>query len=114
MEGAFHNDQSFFLKLIGGVNTVEVKEQLVVAPRSKRTDQDFLASVNEMARKWFGADVENLSMAKKAHLIHYATHCFKTDPHQIARTFEIDRETVRTILGVKKREDLPDRIEGAG
>lgn len=114
VEGAFHNDQSFFLKQIGGVNTVEVKEQLVVAPRSKRTDRDFLASVNEMARKWFGADVENLSMAKKAHLIHYAVHSFKTDPNQIARTFEIDRDVVRTIMGVKKREGQSNSTEGAG
>ncbi len=114
VEGAFHNDQSFFLKLIGCVNTVEIKEKLVVAPRCKRNDKDFLASVNEIAGQWFGTDVENLSMAKKSRLINYAVHSFKTDPNQIARTFEIDREVVRTILGVKKREDLPDRIDGAG
>ncbi len=107
LEGAFRNDQAFFLRLIGAVNTAEMNEGLIVAPRRKRNDQEFLASVNEKSRLWFGVDVEHLSMQKKAHLINYAIHSFKTDPYQVARTFEMERDAVLAIMGRKKMAGQP-------
>lgn len=102
LESAFKHDQAFFLRLIGEVNTAEMTERLVVSPRSKRKDQIFLASINEKSRLWFGTEVENLPMDKKARMIEYARHAFKTDPAQLARTFEIPRDEVYLILGRKK------------
>lgn len=108
LEEAFHNNQAFFLRLIGAVNTAELNEGLVVAPRLRRSDREFLVSVNEKARLWFGTDVEHLSMEKKARLINYVVHSFKTDPYQIARTFEIERDVILAILGKKKTSRPPE------
>ena len=61
VESAFGNDQSFFLRMIGGVNTPEMNNKLLIAPRTRRTDNELLLSVNEISRRWFGVDVQALS-----------------------------------------------------
>lgn len=114
LEDAFLNDQAYFLRLIGGVNTAELNERLVVAPRTRRNGQEFLASINEKARLWFGTEVENLPVEKKARLINYAVHSFKTDPYQISRTFEIERNAVWAILGRKTPLENPVKKSPAG
>ncbi|MBR3743479.1 MAG: hypothetical protein IKN31_00020 [Bacteroidales bacterium] len=102
VQDAFLEEQSFFMRLVGGVNTGEMSIKLVDAPRAKRTDGDLLISVNEISQRWFKTEVHNLTLEKKARLLQYIHHCFKTDPSQLARTFEIGRETVVNTLGKKR------------
>lgn len=99
VESAFHNDQSFFLRMIGGVNTSEMNNKLLIAPRTRRTDNELLLSVNEISRKWFGVDVQALSNEKKSRLLKYVNHSYKTTPAQLARTFEIENDVVVRMLG---------------
>lgn len=103
VESAFNNDQGFFLRLIGGVNTSEMNNKLLVAPRSRRTDNELLLSVNEIAQRWFAANVNELPVEKKARLLIYVYRSFKTTPAQIARIFEIKSDTVRRLLGQKRQ-----------
>jgi hypothetical protein len=102
IESAFNNEQSFFLRLIGGVNTSEMNNKLLVAPRRMRTDNELLVSVNEIAQRWFNANVNALSAEKKARLLLYIYHSFKTTPSQLARVFELREETVKQLLGKKR------------
>ena len=102
IEGAFRNDQGFFLRLIGGVNTAEMDSKLVSAPRVMRTDAELLLSVNEISQRWFSAGVHDLSIEKKARLLMYVSHSFKSTPSQLARIFELKTEIVSQWLGKKK------------
>ena len=99
VESAFYNDQSFFLRMIGGVNTPEMNNKLLIAPRTRRTDNELLLSVNEISQRWFGVDVQALSNEKKSRLLKYVNHSYKTTPAQLARTFEIDNDVVVRMLG---------------
>lgn len=101
VEEAFLHEQSFFLRLVGGVNTGEMNTMLEEAPRTKRTDAELLVSVNEVAQRWFKKDVRELSIEKKARLLLYIHHSFRSDPSQLARVFELSRDTVLRCLGKK-------------
>lgn len=94
VESAFKDDQSFFLRLVGGVNSSEMTQRLIDSPRIKRPDADFVRSVNELSQRWFQKDIHDLTDDKKARLVHIVSHSFRTDPSQLARAFELSRETV--------------------
>lgn len=99
VESAFGNDQRFFLRMIGGVNTPEMNNKLLIAPRTRRTDNELLLSVNEISQRWFGVDVQALTNEKKSRLLKYVNHSYKTTPAQLARTFEIETDVVVRMLG---------------
>ncbi len=99
VESAFGNDQGFFLRLIGGVNTPEMNNKLLIAPRTRRTDNELLLSINEISQRWFGVDVQELSNERKSRLLKYVNHSYKTTPAQLARTFEIESDVVVRMLG---------------
>lgn len=100
-EAAFQNDQSFFFRVLGIVNSAEMKEKLVLSPRIKKNDSEFLKSVSDICQKWFQLDPGSLSIEKKARVIPYVMHVLKTDVHQLARTFELSRDQVSEILNSK-------------
>ena len=102
VEDAFFNDQAYFLRLIGGVNTAEMHSSLVDGPRVKRPDTDFLIAVNDISQRWFNKQVRELPIEKRARLMLYVYHSYRTDPSQLARTFELRREEVLRLLGRKK------------
>lgn len=103
VESAFRHDQSFFLRLIGGVNTAEMDSKLIDLPRTRRTDNELLLSVNEMSQRWFSAVVHDLPEEKKARLMPYVYHCFRTTPSQLARVFEVAPEKANRWLGKEKQ-----------
>lgn len=100
-EKAFNNEQAFFLRVLGGVNSAEMKEKLVDAPRNKKQDNDFLKSVSDICQRWFQQTPENLSFEKKVRVIPYIKRVMKTDVAQLARTFELSREQIESILDPK-------------
>jgi len=102
IESAFINEQSFFLRLIGNVNTAEMSNKLVCAPRVMRTDGELLLTVNEISQRWFYADVNKLPIEKKSRLLAYVYHSFRTTPSQLARIFELRLDIVSQLLGRKK------------
>ena len=103
LERAFLNDQSFFMKTIGSVNTPEMAQKLVYAPRVKNTDNELLRSVEEISERWFSKKVHELTQEKKARLIRYVGHSFRSDSAQLARVFEMEREQIRHLLNISAR-----------
>ena len=101
VEAAFGYDQAFFLRILGGVNTAEMTEKLVLAHSSRRTDGELFKTINEMSQKWYGRNVYDLSSSQKAKLIHYVYRSVRTSVNQLARCFGLPRDYVSGILGVK-------------
>ncbi|MBO4557909.1 MAG: transposase [Bacteroidales bacterium] len=103
VEDAFSNEQSYFLRLIGGVNRAEMQSSLIDGPRVKRPDTDFLRTVNDISTRWFQKPIQELPVEKKAKLLQYVSLSNRTDPSQLARVFEFKREEVLRLLGQKNR-----------
>lgn len=99
LENAFYGDQAYFMKLIGNINTAEMTCNLVMNPRRRLSDSDFITEVNSISQRWFSAEVSSLSIEKKARLIQYVSHCFMTGIPQISRTFGLDRSIISRLLG---------------
>lgn len=100
LEQAFENDQAFFLKTVGSINTAEMHFALEERPFNLLPDTELYKSVNETAGKWFGNDLGSLSLEKKYRLLPYVYRTRKTTVSQLARVFGIGREIVREILGL--------------
>lgn len=98
VESAFANDQAFFLKIIGCVNTAEMEMKLVDNPRTMMKDEEFLKTASDICLRWFKSDIHSLSLEKKARIIPYVWRTMKTTVAQLARTFEISKENVEHIL----------------
>jgi len=98
LEKAFNNDQAFFLRTIGGVNSSEMNETLVDAPRMMKNDNEFLKTANDICQRWFGSKPGELPLDKKARIIPYIYRTVRTTASQMARTFELSRDKVEEII----------------
>ena len=98
LEQAFENEQTFFLKTIGGQNAAEMKLKLVDNPRKMLNDSEFHKVVNETAERWFQTSLGHLSLNQKTRLIPYIRRTMRTTIPQLARTFGLERNTVTEIL----------------
>lgn len=98
LESAFNNDQAFFLRLIGSVNSSQMKESLVNAPRQFLADSDFLVEVSEIAKRWFGNDISKLTQEQKAKVIPYIRRIRKTTISQLARVFGLPRDRIVEMI----------------
>ena len=98
LEQAFDNDQTFFIKTVGGQNSAEMKQKLVDLPRKMLPDTEFNKNVNEISKRWFEADLPQLTKEKKARLLPYVFRTSKTTVSQLARVFELTREEVKEML----------------
>ena len=102
LEKAFHNDQAFFLRMLGSVNSSEMREKLVDAPRMMKTDSEFLKTATDICWQWFQKNPGELPMDKKARIIPILNRMVRTTVSQLARTFEIEREKVEYFLTGKR------------
>lgn len=98
LEKAFLNDQAFFLRTLGEVNSSEMKERLVDAPRMKQNDNEFLKTATDICQRWFQKNPAELPLYKKARVVPYINRMVKTTVSQLARTFELSREKIEEIL----------------
>lgn len=108
LEQAFGNDQSFFLKTIGSLNPAEMNQKLIDNPRMRLTDSEFYKHTAAVSLRWFKAELSRLSLEQKARLIPYISRTMKTSVPQLARTFGLDRDVIRKMLGrppEKKKEE---------
>lgn len=100
LEQAFNNDEAFFYRVLGNVNCSEMTEKLVVAPRTMKTDADFLKEVESICARWFCTNVRSLSDSQKARLLPYIYHTIKTSVAQMARALGMGRDDIRLLLGL--------------
>ena len=98
LEMAFNNDVTFFYKSVGLVNTAEMTQKLIVAPRKLKTDAEFFKEINSLSLRWFMTTVSDLPVSKKARLIPYVYHTMKTTVPQLARGFGIPREEISRLI----------------
>jgi REP element-mobilizing transposase RayT len=102
LEKAFLNDNTFFLKTLGVLNTSEVKQLLIDNPKERKNDQDMLKSANDISHKWYQLGLNELPIEKKARLLLYVYRSYRTTPNQMARVFELGREKVLSLLHKKQ------------
>jgi len=98
LEQAFSNDQSFFMKTIGALNSADMKNQLVDAPRMMKSDGEFYKSVQDVCLRWYQTELSTIPEEKKIRLLLYIYHIMKTTVPQLSRVFGIPRERIVEIL----------------
>ena len=98
LERVFFNDQAFFLRILGGVNTSEMRETLVDTPRMMMNDNEFLKTATEICQNWFGKNPGELTLDKKARIIPLIRRKVKTTVSQLSRIFELSREKTEEII----------------
>ncbi len=97
-EAAFAHDMAFFLKAIGVVNSMEMKDKLELAHRRRLTDTEFYKTVDDMSKRLYNIELTALSDFQKVRLIKYVFHSIKTSIPQIARCFGMSREHVSRLF----------------
>ena len=95
LEQVFNHDPAFWMKTIGSLNTAEMKEKLVDAPRHMIPDSDFYLIVADVANRWFGLRIADLPLEKKLRLLPYLWRTRKTTVNQLARVLQLERNTVQ-------------------
>lgn len=98
VEQAFENSPAIFLQKIGLVNMAEMSERLVNSPRTFKKDEEVFRAVSDICRRWFSCEVHDLPFEKKCRLIPYYFRSNRTSVPQLARVFELPKETVSEIL----------------
>ena len=98
LEAAFNNDEAFFYKSLGTVNVPEMTQKLVVNPRKRLTDSDFLKEIEQLSQRWYSLGVSQLSITQKARLIPYVSHTILTNVPQLARGFGMPRDAIERLL----------------
>ncbi len=101
LEQAFDHDQAYFLKTIGGQNSSEMKYRLIDSPRKMVPDDEFMKMAQEASTRWFGCGLDTLSLERKIRIIPYLNRTNKTTVPQLARIFNLDRDTVKRIISKK-------------
>ena len=104
LEQAFENDQTFFLKTIGGQNSSDLRYQLEEKPYVLLSDGDFMKLAEETCLRWFNHGLTELSIDKKIRVMPYLYHTCKTTVPQLSRIFGLQREQVERI--VKKKQGV--------
>jgi len=98
LEQAFNHDASYFYKAIGSVNTSEMKELLVDAPRRMLPDSEFFKLASDTCIHWFSQEIALLPKSKKCRVIPFLWRTRKTTVAQLARVFGMERDEVRDVL----------------
>ena len=104
LEKAFNNDETFFLGKVGNVNVAEMNQKLVESPRKMKTDAEFIKEVEELALRWFGIPLKDMSISQKSRLIPYVFHTNKTTVKQLARCFGLECSHISRLLNLDKVE----------
>lgn len=101
MEQAFEHDPAFFLKSIGSVNTEEMRDRLVVSPRTMQPDTEFYKRANDTAKRWFGAEIGELPVPKKLRLVPYLFRTGKTTARQMGRALGLEKELIERAINFR-------------
>lgn len=112
LEQAFGNDQSFFLRTIGSLNPAEMNQKLIDNPRMRLTDSEFYKYAASVSLRWFKTELSKLSLEQKSRLIPYINRTMKTSVPQLARTFSLDREVIRKMLGKPPEKNKEETVNG--
>lgn len=99
LEQAFNHDHAFFLRVIGGVNSGEMRQKLVDGPRQFLPDTEFRHLCDDLSHRWFDRNLEELPLVRRLRLVSYLYRTQRTSVPQLSRMLHLDRETVSKALG---------------
>ena len=105
LEQVFHHDPAFWLKTIGALNSAEMEEKLVEAPRRMLPDSEFYKVVADTADRWFSQGIPDLPLEKKLRLVPFLWRSRKTTVNQLARALGLDRDLVKKALLLPRSSD---------
>ena len=105
LEQAFNHDQAFWLKTIGAVNSAEMEEKLVDAPRRLLPDSELHKEVSDIALRWFSKQLSELTKENKKRLLPYLWRTRKTTIPQLARVLGLERDVVSRGIKIRKTGD---------
>ena len=103
VEAAFNHDPVFYMRMIGQVNASEMKIKLMELPKGMLYDAEFYKIVSETSQRWFGLDINRLSLLQKARLIPYINRTIRTSVSQLARVFGMEKAKISEILQLPKK-----------
>ena len=101
LEQVYNNDPSFFLRLVGGVNSAEMHYELEEKPYQRQTDTEYYKTVGDICSRWFKTDISSLSESQKRKIVPYLFRTTRTTVNQLARAIGLPPETIASILRQK-------------
>lgn len=102
LEQAFGNDQAFFLKIIGDVNSAQMHQTLIENPRTRLVDGEMFKYANSLSVRWFKMELDNLALDSKYRLAKYLYRTMNTSVPQLERTLDLERDKVYVAIGQRK------------
>ena len=99
LEQAFENDQSYFMRTIGVLNSAEMEYELVDKPRKMMTDNELLLQAEDISAKWYGTNLSHQPLPKKIRIVSYLWRTTHTTVAQLARISGLTRDYVAAIVG---------------
>lgn len=114
LEDAFFYDEAFFLRLLGSVNVSEMQETLVVAPRVRLRDNEFLREAENLCQDWFHSRLADINREKKIRLIVHMDRTRRCGIPQLARIFRMEREEIARLLdhGTRRKGSSDEDLSG--
>ena len=79
-----------------------MRQMLVISGRKRQTDTEMLAIVKNLADKWYGKTLMELTPEMKARILPYLYRSYHTTIPQLARCLGMPRDVVATLLPVKR------------
>ena len=98
LEQAFEHDQSYWFRIVGGLNSAKMQEELIDAPREMKSDTELHKSISEICIKWFQIPIQETSFRQRCTLLPYIFRSMKTTISQLARVLNIEPERVKQLL----------------
>lgn len=98
VEEAFLNDLSFFMKVLGTVDTEAMEFEYVKNPRTMYPDREFRKIVESKCLEFHSRPMEELTLSEKVRMVKLLFRTHHTTPAQLARCLELPRETIEGII----------------
>lgn len=98
LEQAFEQDQAYWLRIVGGLNSAKMQEELIDAPREMKSDTELYKSISDICVKWFETPLNDASMSQRCTILPYVYRSMRTTVSQLARVLSIEPERVKQLL----------------
>lgn len=106
LEQAFNHDPGFYLRLVGGVNSDEMRYLLEEKPYRMQPDSEFFKTVNEICNRWYKNGIASLSEGQKIRIVPYIYRTTKTTAKQLSRILGLSPERIETIIRRRSGEGM--------
>jgi len=100
VESAFHSHQGL-MQAVFSADKPHLREKLVDGVITRRTDTEFIVTVEDLCQKYFKKSMRELTHENKVKLVSLAWRSFKTSPAQLARCCRLKKDEVRSLLRLK-------------